>query len=158
MRNPARGKRTPIADSLIKTILLKRELWEGWVQCVCVSVLTQDTHTPLSLSHYQLAFHPVSHPSVQMVRKAASVLPLYRSPFSLHILLWRKKKGYASDRLEPNGRDTDWMSGGFNCKRSSQPESWIQISYCSCTAPFYFLPGWQRIQIKRHNSSATHLC
>lgn len=91
MRNPARGKRTPIADSLIKTILLKRELLRR-LGSVCVPVLTQDTHSPLSLSHYQLAFHPVSHPSVQMVRKAASVFLRYHSPFSLHTLLWRRKK------------------------------------------------------------------
>ena len=56
---------------------------------MCVSVDTGHT-LHVSLSHYQLAFHPVSHPSVQMVREAASVLALSSST---HIFfLGRKKK------------------------------------------------------------------
>lgn len=66
-RNPALG----IADSLAHkdNPVKKRTL----IRLGCVDART---HTPLSLSHYQLAFHPVSHPSVQMVRKAASMLSL----------------------------------------------------------------------------------
>lgn len=68
---------------------------------MCVCVLIQNTHSPLS--HYQLAFHPLSHPSVQMVLKAAPSLP----PSLLSTLLEkiknkREKKGYVRDRLEPN--------------------------------------------------------
>lgn len=43
---------------------------------MCVD--TGHTHTPLS--HYQLAFHPLSHPSVQMVLKAALSLSSLYAP------------------------------------------------------------------------------
>lgn len=69
---------------------------------MCVSEWIQThTHTPLSLSHYQLAFHPVSHPSVQMVRKAAPMLSLFLPPCYTHSF-GGGKKSYASKRLKPN--------------------------------------------------------
>lgn len=77
------------------------------------------THTPLSLSHYQLEFHPVSHPSVQMVRKAASMLSLFLS-LPLHALYSSfKKKKEEKKKLQllsteaKHRRDTDRMLGGF---------------------------------------------
>lgn len=107
------------------------------------------THTPLSLSHYQLAFHPVSHPSVQMVRKAAPMLSLFLPPCYTHSFGGGKKRLCQQATEAKQGRDTDWMSGGFNCKRSSQRlESWIWISCCSCSVSSYFLLRCYRIQLK----------
>lgn len=48
------------------------------------------------------------------------------SPFLLHTLVWKKQKGYASDRLKPNRRgiqmgyqvDLDWT------RNFQRPESW----------------------------------
>lgn len=75
-------------DNLVK----KRTLRRLGCVCVCVCQCWHRTHTPLSLSHYQLAFHPVSHPSVQMVRKAASVLSLSLILPSLYTLSFGEKK------------------------------------------------------------------
>lgn len=155
-RNPAPGKHTPTTDSLIKTILLKKkkENFEKVGLCVCALIQTH-THTPLSLSHYQLAFHPVSHPSVQMVRKAASMLSLFLSPCYTHSFGGGKKinKRLCQRVAEAKqGRDTDWMSGGFNCKSSSQrPESWIWISCCSCSVSSQFLLNSNFLFKKRTN-------
>lgn len=91
--------RANTTNSLLKTILLKRELSKGWA--VVYACKYRHTHTPLSWSHYKLTFQPVIHPSVQMVRKAAPSL----SPSLLHTpsFGWKKIKDYASNRLQPNG-------------------------------------------------------
>lgn len=84
---------------------------------MCVGVYS-DTHTSLSLSHYQLAFHPVSHPSVQMVRKAASILSSLSLSRLRHSLLEKKKKVMpAIDQCQIGVGCMDWMSGEFNGKR-----------------------------------------
>lgn len=127
---------------------------------MCVCQCWHRTHTPLSLSHYQLAFHPVNHPSVQMVRKAASVLSLSLILPSLYTLSFgeKKKKGYASDRLEPNrGRIQIGCQVDLTAWKAASQRAEFRSVTAPARAPFYFLLGWYRIQIKGQNSSATHL-
>lgn len=61
---------------------------------VCVLIQDTHTHTHTPLSHYQLAFHPLSHPSVQMVLKAA--LSLARSFLYTPLEKIKNKRGSCS--------------------------------------------------------------
>lgn len=84
-----------------------------------------------------------------MVRKAASLLPLFLPP--CYTLSFWKKKRLCQQSTEAKQRgDTDWTSGGFNCRRSSSQSRMLNSDQLPPLLSRSLFPAWlYRIWIKR---------